>query len=309
VQTFLPYANPRASAAVLDDRRLGKQRVETFQVLRALTWPKYGWKHHPVTRMWRGFVPALVAYGLACIDEWRARGRADATREALLEFSGGTEPDWDVLHARGEVPPWVGDEALHLSHRSALVRKDPDFYRPLFGEIPDDLPYVWPDPSFPRWPVRRRSDTALPLPEAAVLLGLEEVPADAEDAVDRLLRGEDVRLQPDAPTPGKLTALLAGLATPGTTLWVVDRPQLQASGPAPGARQGQGSVSTSIAREPSAPDRVAMLEEAEAQPEFRFLRRGQATRALADELGAGLVVAEPGADPGRALRRPRLLLP
>src|SRR3712207_7307101 len=32
----------------------------------------------------------------------------------------------------------------HLSHRSALVRKDPARYRPLFPEVPDDLPYVWP---------------------------------------------------------------------------------------------------------------------------------------------------------------------
>ena len=84
MQTFLPYADPRASAACLDDRRLGKQRVETFQVLRAITWPTYGWKHHPVTRMWRGFVPALVAYGLACVDEWAARGHADATRAATF---------------------------------------------------------------------------------------------------------------------------------------------------------------------------------------------------------------------------------
>jgi hypothetical protein len=25
------------------------------------------------------------------------------------------------------------------------VRKDPDFYRPVFGDVPDDLPYHWPD--------------------------------------------------------------------------------------------------------------------------------------------------------------------
>jgi hypothetical protein len=52
-----------------------------------------------------------------------------------------------------------------------------------------------------------------------------------------------------------------------------------------------------------------MLEEAEAVPEFRFLRRGQVTGSLAEEVGAGLVVVEPGADPGPAVRRPRLLLP
>lgn len=43
-----------------------------------------------------------------------------------------------------DVPPWLGDEAFHLSHRSNLVRKDPGHYRPIFGDIPDGLPYIWP---------------------------------------------------------------------------------------------------------------------------------------------------------------------
>jgi hypothetical protein len=308
MQTFLPYANPRTSAAALDDRRLGKQRVETFQVLRALTWPEYGWKNHPVTRMWRGFVPALVAYGLACVDEWRARGRADATRAALVEFAGGAEPDWDVLHDRGEVPPWVGDEALHLSHRSSLVRKDPAHYRPLFGDVPDDLPYVWPDAAFPRWPVRRGDGPPLALSDAAVLLGLDDVPQDAADAVHRLLDGEDVVWATGVEGDGRTTALLAGLCTPGSTLWVVDLPPLEPAGTAPSAREGDGSVSTSVARQPSDADRQAMREEAGAVPEFRFVRAGLARRQLADHLGAGLVVAPRDADPGD-LGRPRLLLP
>ncbi len=93
MQTFLPYEDFVASAAVLDDRRLGKQRVETYQILRALTWPAYGWKNHPAVRMWRGFTPALVRYGLDVCDAWEARGRADATRAALLTFTGGRVPD------------------------------------------------------------------------------------------------------------------------------------------------------------------------------------------------------------------------
>ena len=47
VQTFLPYADFARSAAVLDRTRLGKQRVEAIQVVRALTIPTYGWRHHP----------------------------------------------------------------------------------------------------------------------------------------------------------------------------------------------------------------------------------------------------------------------
>ncbi|WP_369052738.1 MSMEG_6728 family protein [Kineococcus terrestris] len=148
MQTFLPYADFARSAAVLDAPRLGKQRVETLQVLRALELPDYGWVNHPAVRMWRGCTPALVAYGLACVDAWTRPGRADSTRRLIAEFApevaGRTQAD---LAADGLLPYWLGDEALHRSHRSALLRKDPDFYRPLFGdEDPDDLPYVWPDP-------------------------------------------------------------------------------------------------------------------------------------------------------------------
>jgi hypothetical protein len=117
VQTFLPYADFAASAAVLDDRRLGKQRVETFQVLRASTWPSYGWKNHPATRMWRGFVPALVSYGVAVCEEWEARGHADAVREQLLRFTAGRHLTWRELRDSGQLPPWIGQDAVHVSHR------------------------------------------------------------------------------------------------------------------------------------------------------------------------------------------------
>ncbi len=45
------------------------------------------------------------------------------------------------------LPRWLGDPDFHLAHQSALVRKDPDFYGPLFPGVPDDLPYVWPPPT------------------------------------------------------------------------------------------------------------------------------------------------------------------
>jgi hypothetical protein len=48
------------------------------------------------------------------------------------------------LAEAGALPPWLGDPDFHLSHQSALVRKDPDFYGPLFPGVPDDLEYVWP---------------------------------------------------------------------------------------------------------------------------------------------------------------------
>jgi hypothetical protein len=151
MQTFLPVADFEESARLLDSPRLGKQRVETLQILRALELPDYGWANHPAVLMWRGRTPALVAYGLAMVRVWRERGFADTTDRQIAEFAPDVaDAAQGELAAAGLLPSWVGDEALHRSHRSNLIAKDPDFYRARFAEIfgpePHDLPYVWPDP-------------------------------------------------------------------------------------------------------------------------------------------------------------------
>lgn len=149
MQTFLPYAEFAATARVLDQRRLGKQRVEALQVLRGLTVPGYGWRHHPAVRMWTGYEEALVAYGLEICRQWCSLGHNDTCAASLAsELSGATgirQPRaQERLAEAGELPPWLGDPALHLSHRSALIRKDPAFYARHFPNVPADLPYVWP---------------------------------------------------------------------------------------------------------------------------------------------------------------------
>ena len=147
MQTFLPYADFAASAAALDDRRLGKQRVETLQVLRALTRETYGWKHHPAVKMWVGYEPALAAYGVAVCAEWVARGHADscaATMVQDLATAGLPAPRPQGHLPDVAVPPWLGDERLHRSHQASLVRKDPAFYAPLFPGVDPELPYFWP---------------------------------------------------------------------------------------------------------------------------------------------------------------------
>ncbi|MDQ1531335.1 MAG: hypothetical protein QOE37_1440 [Microbacteriaceae bacterium] len=147
MQTFLPYPSFADSAAVLDTGRLGKQRIETMQILRAVTMPTYGWQRHPVVGMWRGFVPGLTAYGLAVVDTWRARGHADTVRDQLAEFAPEVDGvPQEELAAAGLLPPWIGDEAVHESHRSRLIAKDPAFYGSAFPGTPEGLEYVWPEP-------------------------------------------------------------------------------------------------------------------------------------------------------------------
>ncbi len=145
MQTFLPYPDFARTAEVLDDRRLGKQRVEVLQILNAMHRSSGGWINHPATRMWRGYEPALVAYGLAVIDVWTATGRADTVRGKIIPHLHG-EParTQGELAALGMLPPWLGRDDVHRAYRSALVRKMPALYRPLFPGVEEDLPYVWP---------------------------------------------------------------------------------------------------------------------------------------------------------------------
>lgn len=150
MQTFLPYADFAATARVLDRRRLGRQRVEAFQVLRGLTVPGHGWRHHPAVKMWAGYEEALVRYALEICAVWRASGYADTVEEKIradLAAATGvtTVRTQEALAAAGELPPWLGSEAFHRSHRSALLRKDPEHYRRWFPDVPADLPYVWPE--------------------------------------------------------------------------------------------------------------------------------------------------------------------
>ena len=83
MQTFLPFPDFVPSARALDQKRLGKQRVETIQVLRGLIQPGYGWRHHPAVKMWTGYEEALVRYGLDMCGVWVATGRADTTAETM----------------------------------------------------------------------------------------------------------------------------------------------------------------------------------------------------------------------------------
>lgn len=147
MQTFLPHPNFPDSAAVLDNKRLGKQRVEVIQILNALTLPHYGWKNHPAVRMWLGYEFSLANYGLYICDEWIRRGFKDTCRGKIAQILD-KEPLSGLYTLRGDsrfsVPPWMGQHAVHASHRSNLLRKDPEHYGQFNWDEPPDLPYFWP---------------------------------------------------------------------------------------------------------------------------------------------------------------------
>lgn len=137
MQTFLPYKDFDRSARALDNRRLGKQRPETLQLLNALYNPNAkGWRNHPAAKMWRGHEGALIRYGVAVCDVWIAKGYKDTCREKILAYASQTPHQED--------PPWLGREDFHASHRANLLRKDLAYYSQHGWTEDPTMEYVWP---------------------------------------------------------------------------------------------------------------------------------------------------------------------
>lgn len=130
MQTFLPYPSLTKSASCLDYRRLGKQRVEATQIHNVIMGKTKGWIHHPAVKMWTGYPGGLALYTNTIIQEWIDRGYTN-NMPMLPVFSY-------------ELPPWFGDPDFHASHRSNLLRKDPNHYSQFNWTDPNNLPYVWP---------------------------------------------------------------------------------------------------------------------------------------------------------------------
>lgn len=148
MQTFLPYADFAESARSLDLRRLGKQIIENRQINKAIIDPDYGWQNHPAVNMWRGYQTALFWYAAECADEWtERRGKMHGAWVNMLNDDMVAYVFLHMERSAGtlKLPPFIGDEAFHRSHRSNLLRKDYEHYSQFFGtDTPTDLDYIWP---------------------------------------------------------------------------------------------------------------------------------------------------------------------
>ena len=73
--------------------RSRKQRVEAWQIYKALTLDNYGWKNHPIVKMWKGYEYHLLIYGKVICEEWKNRGFKDTMLERfLLELRINSHP-------------------------------------------------------------------------------------------------------------------------------------------------------------------------------------------------------------------------
>ena len=150
--TFVPYPDVVECAKSLDRQRLGKQRVEAYQIWLALMGrgkilpdgtegpPTKGWRNHPATKMWKGHTCFLAMYCNAMIDEWIAQGYRNFMNK--LPHCSCARP-----------PPWWGWPPIHLSHQASLNRKLPSYYT--FPETEyAEWGYVWPTKTLPQFKIK-----------------------------------------------------------------------------------------------------------------------------------------------------------
>ncbi|MDO8640877.1 MAG: pyrimidine dimer DNA glycosylase/endonuclease V [Nitrosarchaeum sp.] len=143
MQTFFPYDNYQQSIECLDKRRLGKQRVEARQILQTINKIKThqlvkGWRNHPTIDMWFDYEDYLKQYYNHTLLVWARYGYQNIKLQPII-VSENVEQPW-----------WLGQEMLHNSHRSNLLRKaieDPkltSWYAQFAWDVLPSKGYIWP---------------------------------------------------------------------------------------------------------------------------------------------------------------------
>lgn len=130
MQTFLPSKDFDVAANMLDSKRLNKQILEAYQILKVLSSndPKAAWRNHPAVRMWKGFEHGLFTYALAMVGEANKRGiKTDKNMDNLIALRVDKLPQWG--HG---LPKWYQNSTemrrIVMTHRARLFVKDHHFY-------------------------------------------------------------------------------------------------------------------------------------------------------------------------------------
>ena len=140
MQTFLPYDDYKKSAKCLDYRRLGKQRVECYQILITLYTKRKAWSNHPATKMWRGYEIELCEYAIEMCNEWIKRGYKDNLSLKINNIKDLFVNKYKIVN----LPHWINDIRVYESHKSRLLQKDNIWYSQFDWNVDCNLPYFWP---------------------------------------------------------------------------------------------------------------------------------------------------------------------
>lgn len=130
MQTFLPHTNSLDAARALDNKRLNKQILEGYQILKVLSGasPSGAWRNHPAVLMWKGYEHGLWNYIRSMIDIASLRGiKTENNVKNLNELYKQYSRDWGNEHPAF----WQDDNKVMriiTTHRANLFKKDPIYY-------------------------------------------------------------------------------------------------------------------------------------------------------------------------------------
>lgn len=130
MQTFLPSSDYKHSAQMLDNKRLNKQILEGYQILKVLSGASESgaWRNHPAVLMWKGSEHELMKYIDHMVYEAECRGIKTINNVTnLKQLKNKYGHKWGKL-----VPKWMknNDTIMRVitTHKASLFNKDPLFY-------------------------------------------------------------------------------------------------------------------------------------------------------------------------------------
>ena len=151
------------SLVCLDNKRLGKQRVEANQLIGIITIRKqfqltglvdknrlatlkkespavkFGWINHPATLLWEDYLNELKLYYNLCIEVWKSRKNRNGLpmknnmkHHAIPQPTEYTKVPWFLTNLR-----------FITGHQSALLFKEPKHYEQYKWNVEPKLDYIW----------------------------------------------------------------------------------------------------------------------------------------------------------------------
>jgi len=139
MQTFFPYKDFTMSAQALDNKRLNKQVLECYQILKVLSSedPRAAWRNHPAVKMWRGSEAVLWNYTMTMVGEADERGiKTDKNLENLKALYETEGKYWGM-----DDPTWFNDSVkmarVNATHKANLYKKDPQYYFEFYSALSD----------------------------------------------------------------------------------------------------------------------------------------------------------------------------
>lgn len=125
VNIFIPLSDPIEIAKILDDKRLGKQRVEAKQIITIITGEakSLAWSHHPAVLMWKDYPNELKYYYNCIVLEWVHRGYINNMPLFATSKQNRTPP---------RMPWFMYCKPVLLSYQASLLRKNYSHYHKYF---------------------------------------------------------------------------------------------------------------------------------------------------------------------------------